>query len=103
MRPELRQKRHSQAAKSGSSRGRRRNGLSDRSIHRSAWTVTPGAGRGFDRPGLIQPAFPREAAMPSSSRSRTVTSAPRLRRYQAQARPITPPPTTATFNPAVLA
>ena len=59
--------------------------------------MTPGAGTGVARPGVIQPVLPAEAPLPHVDRSTIVTSAPARARYQPAASPITPPPTTPTF------
>src|SRR4051812_22535818 len=60
--------------------------------------MTPGAGTGADSPGVTHPAFPAEAPSPQRLRSITVTSAPRRASDHAEARPITPPPITATLT-----
>jgi hypothetical protein len=83
--------------KAGCREGRTYSGLSGSSIQPAAWRITPGAGTGALRIGVIHPALPHEAPSPQRPRSRIVTCAPRRRSDQAQHRPTTPPPTTATL------
>ena len=70
----------SHPARDGSSRKRMWNGLSSRSIQRSAFASTPGPGSGWEWAGQSSPAVPQEQPWPGSPRSTTVTSHPARRR-----------------------
>src|SRR5215203_1953493 len=76
-----------------------RKGAAGSSSMVSASRITPGIASGATLPQLRAPALPYEQPRPGSSRSISVTSAPRRRRCHAVHTPTMPAPITTTASP----
>ena len=75
-----------------------RKGAAGSSSMLSASRITPGIASGATLPKLTAPALPYEQPRPGSSRSISVTSAPRRSRCQAVQTPTMPAPITTTAS-----
>ena len=71
-------------------------GLPGRSSRRSDPKVKAGEATGDEIEGQTQPPLPKEQPLPAVRDSTTNGSAPMRFKYQAVAKPTTPPPTTPT-------
>jgi hypothetical protein len=96
---QLRRKCQSQRTNGGWRLGRRTKAPPPVTSWRNPSRTIPGAGRGYVKLGLTQPALPCDAPPPTAPRSITTTLAPARRSSHAQARPTTPAPITTTRIP----